>query len=528
MEHLGATTQPLQRRLGRGLYARLVLTALVLYVVLSASQILFVTFIFNSLQDRAKVRILSENIEEVERYVSTYEGEDVPLPVLQQRLASRFRGLSDIGIFLIGVDGAVTADLSVSGTPLPAAKLEAVFPRGRALSRIRRFLSGERTFLRPLRLPNPQNPWRYVPFAAMERRVNGSSGGYLVITPGAGFLNVLGSMNMDAAGVTAGVVTVLLSAWGAILLGWLVFRRTASRLAAISTAIQEIARGRLEHRIPEEDRHDELESLAKSVSSMGQALARRDSERKLILSSVSHDLNMPIAVITSSAEQLLAARELEKPTEPFLEQVGATMRVIQKNSRAATGLLTELLELAVLDAKAEHSRRSVVNIVDLLDECVLSLRSKAREAGVELALEHPGSSSGQEIPLLVSADAASLERVVANLIGNAIRHTPSGGRVVASVKEGDVPGSPQGIRVSVRDTGEGISPDELERIFSPFEQGGREGKRGVGLAGLGLTICREILSRHDTVLEVVSAPGEGACFSFVLPLISREVSCSDR
>ena len=67
MEHLGATTQPLQRRLGRGLYARLVLTALVLYVVLSASQILFVTFIFNSLQDRAKVRILSENIEEVER-----------------------------------------------------------------------------------------------------------------------------------------------------------------------------------------------------------------------------------------------------------------------------------------------------------------------------------------------------------------------------------------------------------------------------------------------------------------------------
>jgi signal transduction histidine kinase len=125
---------------------------------------------------------------------------------------------------------------------------------------------------------------------------------------------------------------------------------------------------------------------------------------------------------------------------------------------------------------------------------------------------------------MVHAEVRLVERVLGNLVENALRHTPCGGRVAIAVEDGVAEG--RGARISVSDTGEGIAEADLEGIFDRYETSARVGDRGSGTAGLGLAIARRIAALHGSELELRSRPGAGTTVSFTLPRMTDTTAAS--
>jgi signal transduction histidine kinase len=173
--------------------------------------------------------------------------------------------------------------------------------------------------------------------------------------------------------------------------------------------------------------------------------------------------------------------------------------------RAQVSRITRTMQQVLLSSRAIPSRREPVALVRLVSDVAGIVTPEYAARSVRLVLSVPAG-----LPT-VPADADGLVQVLLNLLTNALAATPTGGRVeiagAAAVRDGR-----PGIAVTVTDTGSGIAPEHLERIFDPFFST----KRGVG-TGLGLGICRDIVRAHDGVITVESGPGAGARFSIWLP-----------
>jgi hypothetical protein len=152
-------------------------------------------------------------------------------------------------------------------------------------------------------------------------------------------------------------------------------------------------------------------------------------------------------------------------------------------------------------------------IGELLQDVVQKFALAARDRGVDLEAEIVAATT------VVNGDIALLERVLDNLIDNALRHTPAGGRVTVAAQ-------PQGarVRVAVQDTGAGLTPREAERVFDRFYRGDPGRSSSAGQSGLGLAIVKSILELHGTTIAVDSRPGDGACFFFDLPVVVQPSS----
>ena len=172
-------------------------------------------------------------------------------------------------------------------------------------------------------------------------------------------------------------------------------------------------------------------------------------------------------------------------------------------------MIDDLFELAQMDAGALRLDRQPVALQEIAAEVVDAMEAQARRSGVELALSIEGDPP--EVPL----EGARIERVAANLVRNALEHTPEGGRVEVAVA---ADGANVVLRVS--DTGEGIGPDDLSRIWERFYRAEKSRRREPGAddgAGLGLAIVRGIVEAHGGSVSAESAPGEGAVFTMRLP-----------
>jgi signal transduction histidine kinase len=172
-------------------------------------------------------------------------------------------------------------------------------------------------------------------------------------------------------------------------------------------------------------------------------------------------------------------------------------------------MVNDLLDVARLEAGRAVLQLTTMRPDEFITEGARSLAPIAVESGIDLAVE-----VRHHLPE-VSGDGERLRRVVMNLVGNALKHTPSGGQVAVSAEES---GDGRELHVVLSDTGEGIPKDQQERIFDRFAVvEGREA-RGRASTGLGLTFCKMVVEAHGGRIWVESEPGEGATFRFALPL----------
>ena len=228
-----------------------------------------------------------------------------------------------------------------------------------------------------------------------------------------------------------------------------------------------------------------------------QALREAVRARDEVLAVVSHDLRNPVGTIAAAAE-LLA--DVPLPSEQRSEH----LHIIQRAADRINRMIQDLLDVAQIEAGRLSVWQKPVETTEMLEEAVVSARSRADEEAVRLCGE-----IDPELPR-VEADRDRILQVMSNLIVNALKFTPDGGEVTVSAS-----GAEGGVLVAVKDTGPGIEPEMREHLFDRFWKGHRSGGGG---AGLGLAIVEGILAAHGAQVQVDTELGEGSTFSFVLPL----------
>jgi signal transduction histidine kinase len=218
-------------------------------------------------------------------------------------------------------------------------------------------------------------------------------------------------------------------------------------------------------------------------------------DREQVLKVVSHDLRNPLHTIELGVGLLLEETIARDKQQEHLRRV-------LRAGRRADRLVHDLLDVFKLQAGSASIVRRQVDIASLLREAHEDLAPLAAEQALSLELD-----VADDLPRIM-ADPGRVQQVLSNLVGNAIKFTPRGGRIVLRARK-----APAGVELAVRDTGPGIPADRMEHLFRDLWQGDPGDKRGIGL---GLTIAKGIVDAHDGRLWVESAPGDGTTFYFVL------------
>ena len=229
------------------------------------------------------------------------------------------------------------------------------------------------------------------------------------------------------------------------------------------------------------------------------ASERLEAERKEFVANVSHDLRTPLTTIRLYAENILEW-SLAEP-----ELARSQLQVVVEETDRMARLIDDLLYLSQLDAQGAVRRRRRFDVGGLCATVLERFRERARQKGVTVALEVPPA------PAAVVADADRIVRVISNLVSNALEFTEAGGAVRVAVTV-----APGQVEVSVADTGVGIPPADLQRVFERFYRVDPARSREQGGSGLGLAIARDIVEGHGGHIEATSA-GRGSTFRFTLP-----------
>jgi len=285
-----------------------------------------------------------------------------------------------------------------------------------------------------------------------------------------------------------------------------------SRLRMLLSMARRVAGGDLTARVEVNSRDEigrlsaEFNSMVARLEEMQAARDRLETSRRELIAAVSHDLRTPLASMRVMVEALNDGVVTDSET------VQRYLHTIQGETQHLATLIDDLFELSQIDAGALRLHLEPASLGDLVSDALESMRAQAREKNVQLEGQVEGT------PPRVPLDAPRMQRVLYNLIQNAIRHTPSDGTITLTVRgEGD------GVELTVADTGEGIPESDLPHVFDRFYRGQRARTRdqsatGPG-AGLGLAIARGIIEAHGGTIRALSSPGQGAVFRIVLPSV---------
>jgi signal transduction histidine kinase len=281
----------------------------------------------------------------------------------------------------------------------------------------------------------------------------------------------------------------------ALLIGVLLARNLTRPLRDLIRAVQALARGELKQQVPVRS-DDELGTLTRAFNQLSAELARSNDLRRQMTADIAHDLRTPLTVINAYIDGLRDG--VFKPTPERLEAMHTEAHHLQR-------LVEDLRTLSLADAGELSMQRAPVAPSTLIERLVAAYTLQAEACGIALrASAEPG------LPDIV-ADPERMMQVLGNLVTNALRHTPPGGRITLSA-------GLQGNKVAlaVQDTGSGIAPDVLPHVFDRFYRGDPARSDQDGESGLGLAIAKSITEAHGGTIKVQSELGQGTTFTVLL------------
>lgn len=323
------------------------------------------------------------------------------------------------------------------------------------------------------------------------------------------FFNVWFSAQMMFASehdLLLAIVLLVFAGGMAMALGYFLSSTVTERIDQLKSAAEKLAQGDLKTRVAVNGR-DEVASLAVTFNQMAERLQAADNKqreleslRRDLIAWVSHDLQTPLTSMRAILEAL-SDGVVEEP-----ETVKRYLHTAQRDVNSLSALIDDLFQMAQLDAGGFPLNRADASLGDLVSDTLESFTQLAK--GHAITLE--GNVDSDVDP--VRMDTQAIGRVLNNLIGNALRHTPANGRVSVWVRRVN-----QRVEVTVSDTGEGIQADDVPHIFERFYRREKSRSRATGGAGLGLAIARGIVQAHGGDIRVESETGKGAQFTFYLP-----------
>lgn len=289
--------------------------------------------------------------------------------------------------------------------------------------------------------------------------------------------------------------------------------QTLSRLASITRGIRELAAGNLSA-TSEIAGRDEVATLARDVRTLSERLATSqaerlalDAERRELTAAISHDLRTPLSTIRAMVDAL------EDGVVSGPVDTKRYLVTIRRDVDRLDRMIDDLFELAQIDAGAMRLRRERVTVHEIVSEVVDAMRARAERDGVQIDL------SVENAPPPAMLDGDRIERALANLMRNALEHTPAGGRIHVRVSGSDAQAS-----VEIADTGAGIDEGDLPNIWTRFYRAEPSRARTADTrdgAGLGLAITKGIVELHGGQVNVRSQLGAGSVFTVVLPVTEQ-------
>jgi two-component system, OmpR family, sensor kinase len=285
-----------------------------------------------------------------------------------------------------------------------------------------------------------------------------------------------------------------LSAYG----GWLLARRALKPVEEMTAAARRISAEQLGERVNETGTGDELDNLAKTLNQMLTRLDIAFSQVRRFSADASHELQTPLTILKGEME--LALRST-RTSEEYRETLESGLEEVDRISRLVEGLLL----LARAEAGVLKMDRQPVDLGEILEDVCQRLRVVAESQSIDLRLEVAER-------LVVQGDRERLQRMMVNLIENAIKYTESGGQVTLSLKRED-----EWCALLVSDSGIGIPAEDREQIFQPFYRSVDGRSLAVKGTGLGLSIARSIAQAHGGTIQVESKLGHGSTFKVLIP-----------
>lgn len=280
-------------------------------------------------------------------------------------------------------------------------------------------------------------------------------------------------------------------------LGWFMARRALGDVEHITETARQIGTGDFDRRVIVSNRGDEIDHLAVTFNMMLDKIQSLVLELKQVTSDIAHDLRSPITRIRGMAETTLLG---DKTVQAYQDMAGL---VVEESDRLVA-IINSLLEIAEADAGVAQLTRSDFDMAVMVQDAVELFRPVAEDRDIAFHMTAPSS------PLIFTGDKGRLQRVLANLIDNALKYTGPGGHVLVSVED-----ELSHIKVSVADNGIGIKEHDLPHIFDRFYRADRS--RSTCGNGLGLSLAQAFVKAHRGHMEVESSPDKGSTFRIVLP-----------
>lgn len=410
-----------------------------------------------------------------------------------------------VEVYLLDPAGNIVAH------PMPDSSL---LTRRVDLQPIQALISGTATM--PLRGTDPRSERQKV-FSAHPVMENGAIQGYLYAILGGQKYDELASSIRGSYVQTVSLWAMLAIASTVFLIGLLVLGLLTRRLGRLTNEVQAFADSGFDtdqaqalllgsDAGPEKDEIGRLRhafaGMAGKIRQQVEDLKETDRLRRELISNVSHDLRTPLASMHGYVETLLIKNDSLSADERqhYLE-------ITRKHSTRLSRLIGDLFELSKLESASITPQPETFSLAELLQDVSQEFQLQAEQKGLSLKID------GNLEQCQVVADIGLMQRVLENLVRNAIRYTPAGGEVCLSVEP-----KPNAVAVSVADTGCGIAADELERVFDRFYRSAQSPHpRDEGSAGLGLAIVQKILDLHGSRITVTSQLNQGTVFAFDLP-----------
>jgi signal transduction histidine kinase len=487
----------------RTLYGKLVLALVFLLCLMALIHIpltLFATRLYRQEVTQELNQALAGNIVHENQLI---QDNQVNQPALEELFHALMVINPSIEVYLLDPEGKIVA----YSAPRGKVKRDSV-----SLGSVRNFLEGKREY--PILGDDPRDLTRQKVFSAAPVHHQDVLEGYLYVVLGGEQYESVAQMlrgsyvlRLSLGIAAAGLIVVLVA--GALSFNWL-----TRRLRRLTAMMHTFKQSGFQQPVPSYgwrggkigDEIDRLgvtfEEMSARITDQINRVERADATRREMIASISHDLRTPLASLQGYLETL-SIKESELSAEERRQYLDLALKHSQRLGR----LIEDLFELASLEARETRVRWERFSMSELVQDVVQKFALEAKQRKLRLEMDIPPS-----VPH-VCGEIGLIERVMENLIENALKYTPQDGTVRLSLLPG-----PSDVSIRITDTGCGIPEEDLSRIFDRFYRVDTHHPEAAEGAGLGLAIARQILKLHGSTVTVESKAGWGTSFTFHLPL----------
>lgn len=491
------------------LYSRLSISFLVIIAAVGAGFFLVERWSTQQYYEELTQRLNSSIAMYVTDQTTLIDAHQVNRPELE-RLAERAMVINPtVEVYLLDNEGNILAH---------ALPPESVLLKRIDLGPLRALIDGKANL--PILGQDPRSPGHAKVFSAAEVVSNGKREGYLYVVLGGKQYEALA--NSIRSGyvrkVSLGAISALVA--GGFLVGLLVFGVLTRRLKRLTAAVNGFANNRLNAEFPNTPDTSELRaadsmsgkdeigqlnaafvSMADKICEQFEQLQESDRLRRELISNVSHDLRTPLTTMHGYIDTLLL-----KNTELSEKERENYLRIAHKHTGRLRVLIDDLFELSKLDSGSMQLSPEPFPLAELLQDVVQDFSLEAKRRGINILLKKDPART------MVMADIGLMQRVLENLIRNALDNTPHGGTITLSIDP-----RPDQVAVSIADTGRGIPEEQIDDIFERYFRASNSHVENSDSTGLGLAIVKRILELHGSRITVESRVNEGTRFEFNLP-----------